>query len=93
MPDHTPIGPDALSANFFQIANAAQSQALVPSDALFPIIRQVLAAAAGVLDSVAGKCASPVPDCASGCSFCCHSRIHVIPLEATEKNSEEGEGR
>ncbi|HKJ98704.1 MAG TPA: YkgJ family cysteine cluster protein [Desulfotignum sp.] len=82
MPDQTPAGPDALSAYFFQIADAAQTQAADPSFALFPIIRQVLAAAAQVLDSVAGTCESPEPACASGCSFCCHSRIHVMPLEA-----------
>jgi len=82
MPDHTPTGPDALSAYFFQIADAAQTQTVDTSDALFPIIRQVLAAAARVLESVAGTCESPVPECASGCSFCCHSRIHVTPLEA-----------
>ena len=82
MQDQTQAGPDALSAYFFQIADAAQTQVTDPSYALFPIIRQVLAAAAQVLDSVAGTCGSPVPDCASGCSFCCHSRIHVMPLEA-----------
>lgn len=82
MQDQTQPGPDALSAYFFQIADAAKIQAADPSFALFPVIRQVLAAAAQVLDSVAGTCESPVPACASGCSFCCHSRIHVMPLEA-----------
>jgi Fe-S-cluster containining protein len=82
MSDQTPAGQDALSAYFFQIADAAQKQAVDTSDALFPIVRQVLAAADQVLDSVAGTCESPVPECSSGCSFCCHSRIHVIPLEA-----------
>jgi Fe-S-cluster containining protein len=82
MQDQNQAGPDALSAYFFQIADAAQTQAVGTSNALFPIIRQVLAAAAQVLDSVAGTCQSPAPECASGCSFCCHSRIHVIPLEA-----------
>jgi Fe-S-cluster containining protein len=81
MQDQTQAGPDALSVYFFQIADAAQKEALAPSDALFSIIRQVLSAAALVLDSVAGTCESPVPECASGCSFCCHSRIHVMPLE------------
>ncbi len=82
MQDQTQPGADALSAYFFQIADAAQKQTVDTSDALFPIIRQVLAAADQVLDSVAGTCESPMPECASGCSFCCHSRIHVIPLEA-----------
>lgn len=82
MQDQNQIGPDALSAYFFQIADAAQTQAVGTSNALFPITRQVLAAAERVLGSVAGTCESPVPECASGCSFCCHTRIHVIPLEA-----------
>ncbi len=82
MQDQTQAGPDALSTYFFQIADAAQTQTSDPSYALFSIIRQVMAAATQVLDSVAGTCQSPVPECASGCSFCCHSRIHVMPLEA-----------
>lgn len=48
----------------------------------FPMLRQVTDAAARVLTSVAVIRESPVPDCAGGCSFCCHSRIHVTPLEA-----------
>jgi Fe-S-cluster containining protein len=44
-------------------------------------------AAAQVLSSAAQTCESPVPDCASGCSFCCHSRIHLTPLEAVLINA------
>ncbi len=82
MQDHTQPGPDALSVYFFQVADAANTHAADSSCSLFPVVRQILAAAARVLDSVAGTCESPVPECASGCSFCCHSRIHVMPLEA-----------
>ncbi len=82
MQDQTPLEKDALSAYFFQIADDVQKEITDPSQTLFPIIRQVMDAAANVLDSVALACESPSPDCASGCSFCCHSRIHVIPLEA-----------
>ena len=82
MQDQTPPDTDALSAYFFQIADAAQKETRNSSRTLFPMIRQVTDAAARVLVSVALTCESPKPDCASGCSFCCHSRIHVTPLEA-----------
>jgi Fe-S-cluster containining protein len=82
MQDQPPPDQDALSAYFFQIAEAAQKEARDPSRTLFPMIRQVMDAAAGMLASVALTCESPTPDCAGGCSFCCHSRIHVTPLEA-----------
>jgi Fe-S-cluster containining protein len=82
MQDQTPPDQDALSAYFFQIADAAQKETRDPSRTLFPMIRQVTDAAARVLASVALTCESPAPDCAGGCSFCCHSRIHVTPLEA-----------
>ncbi len=82
MQDQTPPDKDALSAYFFQIADAVQKEMPDPPRTLFPMIRQVGDAAAQVLASVALTCESPVPDCASGCSFCCHSRIHVTPLEA-----------
>lgn len=82
MQDQTPSEKDALSAYFFQIADDVQKEILDPCRTLFPIIRQVTDAAARVLDSVALTCESPVSECASGCSFCCHSRIHVTPLEA-----------
>ncbi|MFN2358140.1 MAG: YkgJ family cysteine cluster protein [Desulfotignum sp.] len=82
MQDHTQPGPDAVSAYFFQIADTLQKKNPDVSRALFPIIREVTEAAAQVLTSVALTCESPVPDCQSGCSFCCHSRIHVMPLEA-----------
>ena len=82
MQDQTQAGQDVLSAYFFQIADTAQTKACDPSYALFSMIREVTAAAAQILASAAVTCESPVPDCASGCSFCCHSRIHVIPLEA-----------
>lgn len=82
MQDQTPPEKDALSAYFFQIADAVQKEITDPSRALFPVIRQVMDAAARVLDAVALNCESPVAECVSGCSFCCHSRIHVTPLEA-----------
>lgn len=82
MQDQTPPDKDALSAYFFQIADTAQKGIQESSRTLFPMIRQVTDAAARVLSSVALTCESPVPECASGCSFCCHSRIHVTPLEA-----------
>jgi Fe-S-cluster containining protein len=82
MQDQTPPDTDALSAYFFQIADAAQTETRNSSGTLFPMITQVTDAAARVLVSVALTCESPAPDCASGCSFCCHSRIHVTPLEA-----------
>ena len=82
MQDQPPPDTDALSAYFFQIADAAQKETGDPSRTLFPMIRQVAEAAARVLASVALTCQSPTPDCAGGCSFCCHSRIHVTPLEA-----------
>lgn len=82
MQDQTPPDTDALSAYFFQIADAAQTETRDSSRTLFPMITQVTDAAARVLVSVALTCESPAPDCASGCSFCCHSRIHVTPLEA-----------
>jgi Fe-S-cluster containining protein len=82
MQDQTQPEKDALSAYFFQIADAAQKESQDSSPSLFPIIRQVMDAAAQVLASVALTCESPEPDCAGDCSFCCHSRIHVTPLEA-----------
>ena len=45
MQDQNQAGPDALSAYFSQIADAAQTQALGTFNALFPLIRQVLAVA------------------------------------------------
>jgi Fe-S-cluster containining protein len=87
MQDQTPPGTDALSAYFFQIADAVQKEITDPSQMMFLIIRQVMDEAAGVLDSVGLTCESPVPECASGCSFCCHSRIHVTPLEAVLINA------
>lgn len=82
MQDQTQPEKDALSAYFFQIAGAAQKETQGTSRTFFPMIRQVTDAAAQVLASVAVTCESPTPDCANGCSFCCHSRIHVTPLEA-----------
>jgi len=87
MQDQTPPEKDALSAYFFQIADAVQQEIQDPSRTVFSIIRQVMDAAVQVLDSVALTCESPVPDCASGCSFCCHSRIHLTPLEAVLINT------
>jgi Fe-S-cluster containining protein len=82
MRDQTQAGPDALSIYFFQIADAVQKKGVDSPLALVSMIREVTAAAAQILASAALTCESPVPDCASGCSFCCHSRIHVMPLEA-----------
>jgi len=85
MQDQTRPEKDALSVYFFQIADAAQKETgndWDPSRTLFPMIRQLAEAAAQVLASVALTCESPTPACANGCSFCCHSRIHLTPLEA-----------
>ncbi|MFU8768448.1 MAG: YkgJ family cysteine cluster protein [Desulfotignum sp.] len=73
---------DAVSVYFFQIVAALLKNTPDRAQAVFPMIRAVTAAAAQVLTSASLACESPVPDCAIGCSFCCHTRIHVTPLEA-----------
>lgn len=82
MHDQTQAGPDALSVYLFQIADAVQKKVVDSPLALVSMIREVTAAADQILASAALTCESQVPDCGSGCSFCCHSRIHVMPLEA-----------
>ena len=48
---------------------------------LFPLLHEVMDYVQTIVDSLESSGQSPVTSCASGCSYCCHSRVSLIPAE------------
>lgn len=51
-------------------------------DAILPVLKDVMAYAHDIVDVLERSNQSPAVACGPGCSYCCHSQIHVLPIEA-----------
>ncbi len=52
------------------------------NDAILPVLKDVMAYAHDIVDALEGSNESPAVACGPGCSYCCHSQIRVLPIEA-----------
>ena len=52
------------------------------NDAILPVLKNVMAYAHDIVDALERSNQSPAVACGPGCSYCCHSQIHVLPIEA-----------
>jgi len=52
------------------------------NDAVLPVLKNVMAYAHDIVDALEHSDQSPAVACGPGCSYCCHSQIHVLPIEA-----------
>lgn len=50
--------------------------------AVLTVLRDVMAYAHDIVDALEHSNQSPAVACGPGCSYCCHSQIHVLPIEA-----------
>ncbi len=49
--------------------------------AVLPLLTEIMAYAHDIVDALEHSDKSPAVACSSGCSYCCHSQIHVLPIE------------
>jgi len=52
------------------------------NDAVLPVLKDVMAYSHDIVDALENSNQSPAVACGPGCSYCCHSQIHVLPIEA-----------
>lgn len=52
------------------------------NDAILPVLKDVMAYAHDIVNALECSNESPPVACGPGCSYCCHSQIHVLPIEA-----------
>jgi len=52
------------------------------NDAVLPVLQDVMAYSHDIVDALESSNQSPAVACGPGCSYCCHSQIHVLPIEA-----------
>lgn len=52
------------------------------NDAVLPVLKEVMAYAHDIVDALESSNKSPDVACGPGCSYCCHSQIHVLPIES-----------
>nr|WP_320189997.1 YkgJ family cysteine cluster protein [uncultured Desulfobacter sp.] len=51
------------------------------NDAVLNVLKDVMAYSHDIVDALESSHQSPTVACRSGCSYCCHSQIHVLPIE------------
>lgn len=51
-------------------------------NAVLPVLKDVMAYSHDIVDALEHSNQSPAVACGPGCSYCCHSQIHVLPIEA-----------
>ena len=52
------------------------------NDAVLHVLKDVMAYSHDIVDALESSNQSPAVACGAGCSYCCHSQIHVLPIEA-----------
>lgn len=52
------------------------------NDAVLPVLKDVMTYSHDIVDALESSNKSPAVACGPGCSYCCHSQIHVLPIEA-----------
>ncbi|MCG8550708.1 MAG: hypothetical protein MI799_09940 [Desulfobacterales bacterium] len=52
------------------------------NDAVLPVLKDVMAYSHDIVDALESSNQSPAVACGPDCSYCCHSQIHVLPIEA-----------
>ncbi|MGM0653727.1 MAG: YkgJ family cysteine cluster protein [Thermodesulfobacteriota bacterium] len=52
------------------------------NNAILPVLNDVMAYAHDIVDELERSNQSPAVACGPDCSYCCHSQIHVLPIEA-----------
>jgi Fe-S-cluster containining protein len=52
------------------------------NDAVLPVLKDVMAYAHDIVDALERSKQSPAVACGPDCDYCCHSQIHVLPIEA-----------
>ncbi|NWH05183.1 YkgJ family cysteine cluster protein [Desulfobacter latus] len=52
------------------------------NDAIIPVLKDVMAYAHDIVNALERSNQSPAVACGPGCSYCCHSQIDVLPIEA-----------
>lgn len=60
---------DELQANPFEVS-------------ILPAFSKVMAFAQEIIEKLEESGQSPLTSCQSGCSYCCHSQVKIIPIEA-----------
>ncbi|WP_320044655.1 YkgJ family cysteine cluster protein [uncultured Desulfobacter sp.] len=51
------------------------------NDAVLHVLKDVITYSHDIVDALESSNQSPTVACRSGCSYCCHSQIHVLPIE------------
>ena len=52
------------------------------NNAVLPVLKDVMSYSHGIVDALESSNQSPVVACGPDCSYCCHSQIDVLPIEA-----------
>lgn len=52
------------------------------NNAVLPVLKDVMAYSHDIVDALESSNQSPAVACGPGCSYCCYSQIHVLPIEA-----------
>lgn len=69
-------------ARILSNALAARLEGMASNAALVPVFQEILAFSQTLVDELEVSGLSPRVACSSGCTFCCHSQVNIIPLEA-----------
>lgn len=51
-------------------------------DAILPVFQEVLEFSESIVENLEENGQSPKVACRSGCTYCCHSQVNIIPIEA-----------
>lgn len=62
--------------------HSKKAGALRYQDVLLPVFQEVLAFSEGIVAHLEINGQSPDVACKSGCNYCCHSQVNIIPIEA-----------
>lgn len=52
------------------------------NDGVLHVLKDVMAYSHDIVDVLESSNQSPTVACGPGCSYCCHSQVHVLPIEA-----------
>lgn len=79
--EHQPEQQDAF-AQFLFDAVREKLDGITSHAAILPVFQQVLEFLQTLVTQLEDGGESPLVACRSGCSFCCHSQVSIIPIEA-----------
>lgn len=76
--DTDPNGLEGILFNIIQEKLAGQEH----PEGILEVLREMMAFAQDLIQGIEDSGQAPLVSCRSGCSYCCHSQVNILPIEA-----------